>query len=161
MPKNAVPYEVRAFTEDVAVNSKPVRQLAIAALAVALIQMAASTSYGQVRRYQPSRPTVSPYLNLFRPNNNVIPNYQSLVRPEQEALRFRQQQLQYDRQQTQQLNRLRANIQTQQQPAVTSELVAPTGKNAWFNRSGPSTFQNTSRFYSQSAVSEPITGGQR
>lgn len=111
------------------------------------------------RRYQPSRPTVSPYLNLFRPNNNIIPNYQSLVRPEQDALRFRQQQLQYDRRQTQQLNQLRSNLQRMQQPAVTSELVAPTGKNAWFNRQGPSTFQNTSRFYSQAGVSEPITGG--
>lgn len=132
----------------------------IALLAGVVLAAQVVTVQAQVqRRYQPSRPTVSPYLNLFRPNNNIIPNYQSLVRPEQDALRFRQQQLQYDRRQTQQLNQLRSNLQTMQQPAVTSELVAPTGKNAWFNRQGPSTFQNTSRFYSQAGVSEPVTGG--
>lgn len=142
-------------------NAKHFRR-AIAMLVGILLASLSTTSRAQLqRRFQPSRPTVSPYLNLFRPNNNVIPNYQSLVRPEQEALRFRQQQQEYDRQQTRQLNQLRANVQVLQQPPVTTEFVAPTGKNAWFNRPGPSTFQNTSRFYSQSAASEPITGGVR
>jgi hypothetical protein len=140
-------------------NAKQFGRLAAVLAGVVLASQAVTCEAQYQRRYQPSRPTVSPYLNLFRPNNNVIPNYQSLVRPEQDALRFRQQQLQYDRRQTQQLDQLRTNLQTMQQPAVTSELVAPTGKGAWFNRSGPSTFQNTSRFYSQSGVSQPITGG--
>lgn len=134
----------------------------LAVLAGAGVFVQAANCAAQVqRRYQPSRPTVSPYLNLFRFNNSVVPNYQSLVRPEQEALRFRQQQQQYDRRQTQELNQLRSNVEVLQQPAVVSELVAPTGKNAWFNRPGPSSFQNTSRFYSQSGISEPITAGNR
>lgn len=140
-------------------SSNRLRLWVIATLALAAMLLDVKGGDAQVRRYQPNRPTVSPYLNLFRPNNNVIPNYQSLVRPEQDALRFRQEQLRYDRQQTQALNQLRTNMQVMQQPAVTSELVAPTGKGAWFNRQGPSTFQNTSRFYQQSGVSEPITGG--
>ena len=132
-------------------NATASSRRAIAMLAAAVIVLGANGSYGQVqRRYQPSRPTVSPYLNLFRFNNSVIPNYQSLVRPEQEAQRFRQQQLQYDRRQTQQLNQLQSSVQVLQQPAVATELVAPTGKGSWFNRPGGSSFQNTSRFYSQS-----------
>jgi hypothetical protein len=140
-------------------SAKHFRRLAALLAGVVLASQAATSEAQYQRRYQPSRPTVSPYLNLFRPNNNVIPNYQSLVRPEQEALRFRQQQLQYDRRQTQQLSQLQSNLKTMQQPAVVSELVAPTGKSAWFNRPGPSSFQNTSRYFSQAGVSEPITGG--
>ncbi len=32
-------------------------------------------------RYQPSRPTVSPYLNLFRRDSGPLPNYHLYVRP--------------------------------------------------------------------------------
>lgn len=32
-------------------------------------------------RYQPSRPTVSPYINLFRDQRGPIPNYHLYVRP--------------------------------------------------------------------------------
>lgn len=32
-------------------------------------------------RYQPARPTVSPYLNLFRTQRGPIPNYNLYVRP--------------------------------------------------------------------------------
>jgi hypothetical protein len=135
---------------------------AIAMLAGGLLALGAGSSYGQVqRRYQPSRPTVSPYLNLFRFNNSVIPNYQSLVRPEQEALRFRQEQQQYDRQQTQQLNQLKSSVQVLQQPAVTTKLVAPTGNGSWFNREGGASFQNTSRFYSQSGGDANTTAPRR
>ncbi len=138
------------------------RRLAISTLASGLLVLAASASYGQVqRRYQPSRPTVSPYLTLFRPNNNVIPNYESLVRPEQEALRFRQRQQQYDGHQSQQLNQLKSTVQVMQQPAGSSELVAPTGKGSWFNRQGGSSFQNTSRFYSQAGGSAATTAPGR
>ena len=44
------------------------------------------------RRYQPSRPTISPYLNLFRPNFGAIPNYYAFVRPQldQQAINLQQ-----------------------------------------------------------------------
>jgi hypothetical protein len=124
----------------------------IAALASLLMFLDAGTGHAQSppRRYEPSRPTVSPYLNLFRPNNNVIPNYQSLVRPEQQALRFRNEQRQFDRQQQRQMQQLQSNVKVLQQPGVNSTLVAPTGKSSWFNVPGGSQFGNTSSFYSQS-----------
>jgi multidrug efflux pump subunit AcrA (membrane-fusion protein) len=123
----------------------------IAVLLGVLSLAAASNSHAQYqqRRFEPSRPTVSPYLNLFRFNNSVIPNYQSLVRPEQQAQRFRQQQLQLDRQQQQELQRLQSNVRVLQQPRVTSELVAPTGKGSWFNVPGGSTFGDTSGYFSR------------
>lgn len=39
-------------------------------------------------RYAPSRPTVSPYLNLTNQNRGVLPNYYSLVRPMQNQVAF-------------------------------------------------------------------------
>jgi hypothetical protein len=36
----------------------------------------------QVQRYQPQRPTVSPYLNLTRLDVSPLPNYYAFVRPE-------------------------------------------------------------------------------
>jgi hypothetical protein len=94
------------------------------------------------QRYQPSRPTVSPYLNLFRENNGVIPNYQSLVRPmlQQQAIN------QYQGQLLQQQNRRISQLQTGQ--SQLEQAASPTGKGGAFNRMGSSsTFQNTSRFY--------------
>ena len=148
-------------------NSKCSCLAVIAMLATAVWLGDADSSFGQ-QRYQPSRPTVSPYLNLFRFNDSVVPNYQSLVRPQQDALRFRQQQQQYDRQQSQALNQLQTSVQVLQQPGVTTEFVAPTGKGAWFNRQGGATFQDTLRFYSQTgsaaagtATGTPAAAGQR
>ena len=131
----------------------------IALLVGALAISAASDGHAQYqqRRYEPSRPTVSPYLNLFRFNNSVIPNYQSLVRPEQQAQRFRQQQLQLDRQQQQELQRLQSNVRVLQQPRVTSELVAPTGKGSWFNVPGGSQFGDTRGYFSK--VGEGASAG--
>lgn len=44
-------------------------------------------------RFQPSRPTVSPYLNLFRSDRGTVPNYHLYVRPlqQQRALNNRVQ----------------------------------------------------------------------
>jgi hypothetical protein len=38
---------------------------------------------GEVPRYEPQRPTVSPYLNLLRRDGGALTNYQGLVRPMQ------------------------------------------------------------------------------
>ncbi len=69
-----------------------------------------------------SRPTVSPYLNLLRPQGLGAPNYQTLVRPELEARRAL-------RNQQESINRLQGSLRQQQQQlrqAVTGEL-RPTG----------------------------------
>jgi hypothetical protein len=143
------------------INPTAIRGLTMALLAGSCLLADAGVGYGQYqRRYEPSRPTVSPYLNLFRFNNSIIPNYQSLVRPEQESLRFQQRQQLYNRQQSLDVNQLRSNLNTLQQPAVATELVAPTGHGAWFNRQGGASYLNTSRYYSQSGVSTPITAGR-
>jgi|SRR3972149_4478917 len=133
----------------------------IAVLAVVVLLLDAGVGDAQyVRRYEPSRPTVSPYLNLFRFNNSIIPNYQSLVRPEQQALRFKQQQLQFDRQQSQAIRQLQSSVRVLQQPPVNAELVAPTGKGSWFNVPGGSQFGDTSGYYSRSGGGA-AAGGQR
>ncbi len=125
--------------------------MTVAMLAGAFLIAGAGTSHAQYqRRYEPRRPTVSPYLNLFRFNNGVVPNYQSLVQPEQESLRFQQRQQIYNRQQTQQIGQLRSNVTQLQQAPVARELVAPTGHGAWFQREGGASFQNTSGYYSRS-----------
>jgi hypothetical protein len=126
-----------------------------------LLDAAASTAQYR-RRYEPSRPTVSPYLNLFRFNNSVLPNYQALVRPQLQERAFEQQQQQLNRRQLQAINQLQSNVQTLQQAPVTAPLVAPTGKGSWFQRdAGNSTFLNTSRYYSQSGGGSPAGGGGR
>ena len=85
-------------------------------------------------RYQPSRPTVSPYLNLFRNNNGPLPNYYSLVRPQlQQIDNQRRQQAINTQQQTQIQNLNRGLLQ------ISSPQIAPTG--------GGSTFRNYSHFY--------------
>ncbi|MHB1033367.1 MAG: hypothetical protein ACYC35_14350 [Pirellulales bacterium] len=67
------------------------RSALFAALVGCLVLVAAEASFAQApspynrqypTRYQPSRPTVSPYLNLFRNGNSAAMNYQTLVRPQ-------------------------------------------------------------------------------
>jgi hypothetical protein len=49
-----------------------------------LIIASSEPAEAQARRYRPSRPTVSPYLNLLRPDVGPLPNYHALVRPQLE-----------------------------------------------------------------------------
>jgi hypothetical protein len=111
----------------------------------------------QQRRFEPNRPTVSPYLNLFRFNDSVIPNYQSLVRPEQQAQRFKQQQIQLDNRRQKELQQLQSSVRVLQQPRVDTELIAPTGKGSWFNVQGGSQFGNTSGYFSRAGASDAIS----
>jgi hypothetical protein len=116
---------------------------------------AASASMAQVRRYEPNRPTVSPYLNLFRNdfNNGPLPNYQALVRPLQLQQEINQQQQRLLLQQNRALRQLDTNLQNFEQRAVSGQLVAPTGKGSWYFRpSSRAQFLNTSRFYSQAGT---------
>ncbi len=91
---------------------------------IVLALLGGSASFAQgVRRYEPSRPTISPYLNLFRNNTGPLPNYYSLVRPQLQQQAFNQQQV---AQQAQQNSALKS-LQTQTAPALT-----PTGKGSGF-----------------------------
>jgi hypothetical protein len=93
-----------------------------------------------VVRYQPSRPTVSPYLNLLRRDVGPLPNYHALVRPQI-------QQYQNNQVQQYQLQQQRAAIQSNRQELLRVEAaaIAPTGTGAGF--------RNYSHYY-------PGLGGQ-
>lgn len=57
-----------------------------------LLTMSCRNISGQdIQRYSPQRPTVSPYLNLLRNDNGSVPNYYSLVRPQQNQQSFDRQ----------------------------------------------------------------------
>jgi hypothetical protein len=136
----------------------------LAGLLVSLHAVFASpASEAQVRRYEPSRPTVSPYLNLFRNegfDNRSLPNYHALVRPLQQQYDTNQRQQRLLQQQSRALGQLNANVQSIEEREAAGQLVAPTGTGSWFGNPGTrSTFQNTSRFYSRSGTA--ARGGQR
>lgn len=57
------------------------RTTEIAAVLCLSAAMCGSAGAQDYPRYTPSRPTLSPYLNLTTPNRGVLPNYFSLVRP--------------------------------------------------------------------------------
>ncbi len=68
------------------------RATLLAALVGCSVLLVAEVSFGQATssynrqpyptRYQPARPTVSPYMNLFRNGTSPALNYQTLVRPQ-------------------------------------------------------------------------------
>jgi len=66
---------------------------------VVLATLIAAECQAQTPRYQPARPTISPYLNLFRGNTGPLPNYYSLVRPQLYQQDFNQRQLTSQQQQ--------------------------------------------------------------
>lgn len=116
-----------------------------------LVLAASSESVAQeVRRFQPSRPTISPYLNLTRFNNSALPNYYSLVRPQLQQQAINQQQQQIRIQQQNAITNLRTSL------ISTQQEISGTGIGSWFQVNGTrAQFQNTSRFYPQ------VTVGQR
>jgi hypothetical protein len=92
---------------------------------ITLLAISTHPAQAQVaRRYQPSRPTVSPYLNLFRNNVGPLPNYYSLVRPQINQLAVNNQVAAQQAQQSASLNML--------QSQSSQQAVTPTGKNSWF-----------------------------
>ena len=90
---------------------------------LAWIAMSAQQSHGQVRRYAPNTPTISPYLNLTRNNGGGLPNYYSLVRPQI-------QQQDFDRRQAAQQQAQGKKIMTLQDEVQAG--LTPTGKGAGF-----------------------------
>jgi len=101
-------------------------------------------------RYQPTRPTMSPYLNLLRRDVSAVPNYYSFVRPQQRQLEFNRQEQMLRRKQAHTLGKIQNDIQLGQAP------IHSTGTGSGFMQPGSrSTFMNSSRYYSQSG------GGRR
>jgi len=85
------------------------------------------------------RPTVSPYLNLFRDGQgNAVLNYQTLVRPQ---LR----QIERNRQQSQAIEGLNRQIQQ-----IRSQQAFPVSGSTDIRATGhPTQFQNLSHYYSR------------
>jgi hypothetical protein len=121
--------------------------LVIAITAGLLVLGSSAAGVAQAQGYQPSRPTVSPYLNLFQNNQNgrngqfnrALPNYQALVRPQLQQQQLNQTQQQLLQQQNGAIQQLQGNVQILQQQKTGKSVV--TGHNSWF--------LNTSRYFSQ------------
>ena len=78
--------------------------------------------------YRPSRPTISPYMNLYRANPGPVDNYHLYVRPQQRLLSTLQQQNQALYQQSAGLQALRQEV-----TGVGRQRIAtPTGIGAGF-----------------------------
>ncbi len=105
--------------------------------------LAGSVAYGQgVRSYRPSRPTVSPYLNLLRTNTSGLPNYYSLVRPMEKQRQLNMHEQSMRRKQAVTLGRLEQGVQTNR------AAIGGTGIGSRFMNQGTrSTHLNTGRYY--------------
>lgn len=57
------------------------RMAVLTALAVGVLAVLGGECQAQVTRPAFRRPSVSPYLNLLLPNDDGLPNYQTMVRP--------------------------------------------------------------------------------
>ena len=112
------------------------KQLGLSFFAVLLL---AQASYGQNQRprYQPSRPTVSPYLYLSRQETNGMPSYYAFVRPYERQSQVNQAQQGQLRTQQGEIQNLDNQLQVRQTGA------APTGSN--------STFMNYSHYFPTTA----------
>jgi hypothetical protein len=105
-------------------------------------------AFGQVGsgRYQPSRPTVSPYLNLLRRDAGPVPNYHTLVRPQLQQQAINQQQRAINQQQQSQIRNQQRDLDRVQSGLLQmrSPQASPTGTG--------SAFMNYSHFYSFSGA---------
>jgi hypothetical protein len=130
----------------------PSRYLILAVLWVGLHVVNPNASNAQ-ERYQPSTPTVSPYLNLFQNRNNNllpngVPNYYTLVRPLQQQQQFQESQQRLAQQQAQSIQLLKANLNSAQQRQAEGPLVAHTGVDSKFEYPGRRySFLNSSKYY--------------
>ena len=108
--------------------------LALLVACCVLVSSRSAAAQTQVPRYRPARPTVSPYMNLFRENRGPLPNYHTYVRPmlQQRSTNYQQQFA------TQQLQQQVQALQQQGRQYGPAQ-VAPTGIGA--------TFMNRSHYY--------------
>jgi len=105
-----------------------IKTIVICCVTVSVLAVGSSAAYAQrpLRRYQPpGGPTLSPYLNLNRPDFSTLPSaYDSFLVPQQ-----RLQRNLYDLGQTQQANTRRIEGEISQ---VRSSVAAPTGVGSGF-----------------------------
>jgi hypothetical protein len=120
---------------------------AVSVFAGAIIPGVASAQQA-VGSYQPSRPTLSPYLYLTRPNAGPFPNYQTFVQP----LKAQQQANQESQYQISQLQQGQVQL-TQEQKINAPAQVSPTGVG--------STFNSLSHYYPTTAAPGNRSGGTR
>ena len=95
---------------------------------------ASSASAQYAPRYRPARPTLSPYLNLFRSDAGLLDNYNTFVRPQQQLRETLRRQDLMSQRQGAALNALGQRVTQQQDPALR-----PTGHQ--------SSFMNYSHYY--------------
>jgi hypothetical protein len=104
------------------------RKLCLVCCAVTFVGLACQVASAQGGRQSAAsrlqRPTVSPYLNLFRRGSNGMPNYQTLVRPEL-------QQLKTNSFQQSEISNLRSQIVSEQQQRQT-QAIPQTGHESRF-----------------------------
>jgi hypothetical protein len=106
------------------------RFFVLAALMLTLSTSARTALSQVVPRYQPARPTVSPYLNLFRRDAGPLPNYYSLVRPQLNQQAIDMELLQNQARQGAEIGAIRSGQMT----------ATPTGKGSWFMQYGRQTY---------------------
>lgn len=111
---------------------------------VALVATSKRTAAQELRRYQPTKPTVSPYLNLGRFNDGGLPNYYSLVRPLNRQQQFNQQADRLQRQQSQTLMRLESEVASQR--TLVPQVTTGTGSR-YFNAGTRAVYRDTLQFY--------------
>jgi len=120
------------------------RRSALCMLAgLALLAGLAAPALAQVpgARYQPARPTISPYLNLLRPDDAILPDYYTFVRPQLQTEAYRAQQSIVNRQQQSMLFQQQAEIEQVASGTFRTRAaqVRPTGT--------ASGFMNTSHYF--------------
>lgn len=120
------------------------KRTALAVIAWAAICLSPKLSAAQeLRRYQPTRPTVSPYLNLGRFNTGGLPNYYTLVRPLNRQRQVNTQAQRVQQQQALALQRLETAVRTA--PAVPQ---VSTGTGSRFLTSGSRvSYRDTRQYY--------------
>jgi hypothetical protein len=108
----------------------------IALVAAVLVAWLAQDALAQAppRRYQPARPTISPYLNLFRPEVSPLPNYYSFVRPQFQERDFQGRQQAINVQQQAEIQTVNQGLLQIAEPSIPS-----TGRGG--------TFRNYSHFF--------------
>jgi len=119
-------------------------------LPVLALLVSITFSAAQELRYEPSQPTVSPYLQLFQQGrNNAVPNYYTFVRPLQSQQQINSQQQRRIQRQSLEIGLLQSTVQTLEERQAEGPLIAPTGHASWFSQPGTrARFLDTSRYYS-------------
>ena len=116
------------------------RSIVLAVLVPILVPVSAwAQAPGPTGKYQPSRPTISPYLNLLRRNPSPVPNYYSLVRPQLQQLDVNRRQQAVNLHQQGQLRTLDRQVLS-----ITESPAASTGTGA--------VFRNYSHYYNLAPI---------